>query len=252
MSKNAHHSREELLLAMYHAMLEKLGPSAWWPASSPLEVAVGAVLTQNTSWVNVDKALNLLRAEGFLGGGKNEAEAVDCDDACVAKRDAIYGKAMLEASRETLEFCLRPSGFFRLKADRLTALLRFLDDTCGSDFRELGPDAGWSTHALREALLQIKGIGPETADSIVLYAAGHPSFVVDAYTRRIFSRHGLVPEDVWYDDLQAFFMDVLDPHVGLFNEYHALIVRVAKDFCLKGKPRCGDCPLQDFLEHGQV
>lgn len=246
MPKNVYHNREELLLAMHKSMLDELGPSHWWPASSPLEVAVGAVLTQNTSWVNVDKALNLLRAEGMLGGGT--AEGMYAEDAeNLAKHDAMYGNAMLEAPRELLEACLRPSGFFRLKADRLTALLRFLDAQCGFDFRALGPEAGWSTPGLREELLQIKGIGPETADSILLYAAGHPTFVIDAYTRRIFSRHGLVPEDVWYDDLQAYFMDVLEPNVVLYNEYHALLVRIAKNFCLKGKPRCAQCPLRDFL-----
>ncbi len=254
MPKNAHHSREELLLAMYNAMLQKLGPSSWWPASSPLEVAVGAILTQNTSWVNVDKALNLLRDEGLLGKGEGRQGTwpVTGEEAdLLAKHDAVYGKAMLGVSHDVLESCLRPSGFFRLKADRLTALLRFLDDTCGFDFRELGPDTGWSVHALRQELLCIKGVGPETADSIMLYAAGQPTFVVDAYTRRIFSRHGLVPEDVWYDDLQAFFMDVLEPDVALYNEYHALIVRIAKDFCLKGKPRCEACPLKDFLDTGR-
>lgn len=242
MSKNTHSTREELLLAMYDAMLQKLGPSGWWPATSPLEVAVGSVLTQNTSWVNVDKALALLESEGFLYDGKVDAKV---------HADAIYGKAMLEAPREVLEACIRPSGFFRLKTDRLRALLTFLNDACNFDFTRLGPDF-WSTSALREELLQIKGIGPETADSILLYAAGHPTFVIDAYTRRIFSRHGLVPEDVWYDELQAFFMDVLDPDVHLFNEYHALLVRVAKDFCLKGKPRCALCPLREFLEGNLV
>lgn len=229
MSKNTH-TREELLLTMYDAMLKELGPSAWWPASSPLEVAVGAVLTQNTSWTNVEKALALLKSEGLLHNGE----------------------AMLKAPREILEACIRPSGFFRLKTDRLRALLLFLDEQCGFDFTKLGPDSSWTMSSLREELLRIKGIGPETADSILLYAIEYPTFVIDAYTRRIFSRHGLVPEDVWYDELQAFFMDVLEPDVHLFNEYHALLVRVAKDFCVKGKPRCEQCPLREFLGDNHV
>lgn len=225
---------------MYEAMHTRLGPSHWWPASSPLEMAVGAVLTQNTAWTNVEKALKKLKDTGLLAQ----------DD--TAHPDADYASAMLEAPREFLEECLRPSGFFRLKTDRLTALLRFLQDTCNSQFDALSPQAGWSTQDLRNALLAIKGIGPETADSIMLYAAGHPIFVIDAYTRRIFHRHGLMPEDIWYDELQAYFMDVLEPDTNLYKEYHALIVRVAKEWCIKGKPRCHDCPLQNFLEGPHV
>ncbi|MCM0754328.1 endonuclease III domain-containing protein [Desulfovibrio aminophilus] len=204
-------------------MLAALGPSNWWPGETPFEVAVGAILTQNTNWVNVEKAIANLKNEG-----------------------ALEPKALSRLSQERLEECLRPAGYFRLKAVRLRNFLDFLKREAGLSMEALAQ----REHAgLRERLLTVKGIGPETADSILLYALNAPVFVVDAYTQRIFSRHGLIPEESCYHDIQALFMDALPRDVALYNEYHALIVRTAKQWCVKKTPRCeGGCPLASFLE----
>lgn len=217
-----HMSRADLLLNMYQSMLDRLGPSHWWPGETPFEVAVGAILTQNTNWGNVERAIANLKATGNLA-----------PDAMLALPDAELAEL------------IRPSGYYNMKAKRLKQLLLWLQDTCDGDIANLG---SMEVNAARTALLSVKGVGPETADSIALYAAGLPTFVVDAYTLRIYSRHGLIPEDTDYHTLRDYFMDVLphDPH--LFNEYHALIVRVAKDWCKKGTPRCEDCPLAKFLD----
>ncbi|WP_461211150.1 endonuclease III domain-containing protein [Desulfocurvus sp. DL9XJH121] len=215
-------NREDLLLSMYNAMLDTLGPSGWWPGETPFEVAVGAVLTQNTAWSNVEKAVGNLRAAGALS--PREMEALAADD---------------------LARLIRPSGYYRVKALRLKALLAFLREECGHDLAAL---AERDTDDLRNAVLGVKGVGPETADSILLYALEKPSFVVDAYTKRILSRHALIPEDAGYDEMREFFMDVLPHSVELYNEYHALIVRVGKQFCASRSPRCESCPLQPFLE----
>ena len=213
--------RGELLEDMYAAMYEALGPSGWWPADSPFEVMVGAVLTQNTAWGNVEKAIAALK----MGG-------------CLEPR-AMHGLAA-----EKLETLIRPAGFFRIKTQRLRALLDWLREVCGYEFSAL---QNMDTADLRAALLEIKGIGPETADCILCYALARPSFVVDAYTRRIFSRHGLVPEDIGYEALRAWFMEVLPQDVPRYNEYHGLIVRVAKEYCRKRETFCQACPLAPFL-----
>lgn len=218
--------RQRLLLDMYTAMLQRLGPSGWWPGETPLEIAVGAVLTQNTAWTNVEKAIAGLNREGLL-------------------RDV---DTLLNADVALVEACIRPSGYFRMKALRLRDLMRFFVDTCDGELTLLTPEEGGDRDTLRERLLAVKGIGPETADSILLYALGHPSFVVDAYTRRVLTRHGLLPEDVYYDEMREFFMDVLDPDVALYNEFHALIVRTAKEWCRKTNPACAACPLAPFLD----
>lgn len=210
----------ESLLQMYRAMLEALGPSRWWPAQSPFEVAVGAILTQNTNWGNVEKAIANLRAHDLLTPGR-----------------------MAAAADAELERHIQPSGFYRQKARKLRAFLDFLNEADGFDF--MGLDR-WETPELRDRLLRVKGIGPETADSILLYALGRPVFVVDAYTARICHRHGLVPEDVGYDELQALFTDRLPEDAALYNEYHALLVRVGKDWCRKKQPLCATCPLHAF------
>ncbi len=217
--------RERLLREMYAAMHARLGPSGWWPGETPLEICVGAVLTQNTAWTNVEKAIHRLREAGALADGQT----------------------LLALPEAELSELIRPAGFFRLKAVRLRNLLRFLDDACGFDFGVL---ARQELHDLRPRLLGVSGIGPETADSVLLYAVGLPTFVVDAYTRRILHRHAMVPEDIPYHDLRDVFMDVLDPDVDFYNEYHALIVRVAKDWCRARAPRCADCPLCSFLDGG--
>ena len=219
------------LLAYHEAMLKALGPSCWWPGEHPLKVAVGAVLTQNTAWTNVEKALERLR-----------------------QKNALRLDVLLHMPLPELEEALRPSGFFRLKAQRLRNLLAFFSSFPGwdqalatgrLDFLQNTP-----TDELREALLKVRGIGPETADSILLYALDRPSFVVDAYTRRIYSRHGFFPDDVSYGEMRSFFMQALPVDVSLYNEYHALIVRTGNRFCKKRNPLCAGCPLGAFPVSG--
>ncbi len=221
--------RREILSAMFEAMRQSLGPSHWWPAKTPFEVAVGAILTQNTAWTNVEKALDNLRDVG-----------------------ALSPAPMASLSDAALEEAIRPAGFFRQKSKTLRRLLDFLGSNGGLTGDEtddhLACLAKGDTEELRESLLSVRGIGPETADCILLYALGRPSFVVDAYTRRIFHRHGLVPDDIPYAELRDFFMEALTPDTAIFNEYHACIVRVGKDFCRKGKALCAACPLRLFLE----
>lgn len=214
-------TRRALLLEYYQAMLAGLGPSGWWPGQAPFEIALGAILTQNTAWTNVEKALQNLRAAGLLDP-----------------------RPLSLLPLQELESLIRPAGFFRIKAARVRNFLHLLDGTCGPD---LEPLQGRSVEELRPALLAVSGIGPETADSILLYALGLPSFVVDAYTRRIFSRHGLVPEDIGYEALRGFFMDALPQDASLYNEYHALIVRTGKGWCAKRQGKCLQCPLAASL-----
>lgn len=216
-------NREALLLDIHTAMLAELGPSHWWPGETPFEIALGAILTQNTAWTNVEKALHNLRVENLL-----EAQA------------------LYELPEDKLSELIRPAGFFRVKARRIRNFLDFLHDACNLNLEEL---RSREQNSLRARLLEISGIGPETADSILLYALEFPSFVVDAYTARILSRHGLIPEDILYDELRDYFMDVLPEDASLFNEFHALLVRVGKTWCAKKKPRCTGCPLVSFLEH---
>ncbi len=209
--------RAPLLRQYFETLLAALGPSGWWPADSPLEVAIGAILTQNTAWSNVERAIAALK------------------DAAV-----LSPEALLALPEETLASLIRPAGYFRVKARRLRHFLSFLTAHGGTmeNLRHVPQ--------LRQRLLEVPGIGPETADSILLYALDVPRFVVDTYTRRIFHRHGLVPEDIGYDELQAFFEDALSPDVPLFQEFHALIVRTGKSWC-RPTPRCTRCPLAPLL-----
>lgn len=215
-------NREAVLLDYYRVMLAELGPGRWWPGETPFEIALGAILTQNTAWGNVEKAMHNLRESGLLDP-----------------------RALAELTEGELAVLIRPAGAFRVKAVRVRNFLNFLHRTCDLDMDGL---RGETMEKLRPALLEVSGIGPETADSILLYALGLPSFVVDAYTRRILSRHGLVPEDIGYGELREFFMDVLPPDTALYNEYHALIVRTGKNWCAKRGGKCQDCPLAVFLE----
>ena len=207
--------RRELLLDIYNRMLERLGRQNWWPADTPFEVCVGAILTQNTNWKNVEKAIKNLK-----------------------KSKALSPEAIASMPLDRLEELVRPSGFYKQKARRLKDFSQWLVEKGG-----IGSLSLIDTDTLREELLSIKGIGPETADSILLYALNRPVFVVDAYTYRIFTRHGIVDEDVDYNELQALFMENLPHDVELFKEYHALIVVVGKSFC-KRRPLCGGCPLE--------
>ena len=205
------------LLNMYTAMLESLGPSHWWPGETAFEVCVGAILTQNTNWGNVEKAI-----------------------ANLSRHDLLDPVRLFETDAQKLAELIRPAGYYRIKANRLQNFLFFLRDEAGFHLPSL---ESYDTMELRQKLLAVKGIGAETADSMVLYAFHKPSFVVDAYTGRIFSRHGLVPENIGYEELRSLFMDRLPMDVSVYQEYHALLVRTGKRWCRKKYGLCSDCPL---------
>ncbi|HKI61986.1 MAG TPA: endonuclease III domain-containing protein [Mariprofundaceae bacterium] len=199
---------------VFRLMLEAYGQQHWWPGDSPFEVMVGALLTQNTNWQNVEKAITNLKSAGMLSAG------------------SISGCELPH-----LETLIRPSGYFRQKAVRLQTLCRF--------FLEQGEIPGLQaagTDDLRHQLLALNGIGPETADSILLYALNRPVFVIDAYTRRIFARLGIIGPDAGYPELQNYFTSRLPADAAMFNEYHALIVQHAKQHC-RVRPDCTACPL---------
>lgn len=202
---------------VYNRLFAHYGPQNWWPGETALETMVGAVLTQNTNWGNVEKAIANLRA---------------------ARQLSFAALCNLEVD-ELAEY-IRPSGYYNVKARRLKNLFQMIGNEYEGEVQLLLED---SLEGARENLLRVKGVGPETADSILLYAAEKPIFVVDTYTHRVFSRHEIVAEESDYYSLQQEFMDSLPEEVSLFNEYHALIVAVAKEFCKKGKPRCKECPL---------
>jgi len=201
---------------MFDRLQRHFGPQHWWPGETPFEVMVGAILTQNTNWKNVEKALVNLKAAGHL---------------------SLEG--MLRLSEADLAQRIRPAGYFNVKAKRLRAFLEFLRDSCGGDLSRL---RAMPLSRLREDLLAVKGIGKETADSILLYALEHPIFVVDAYTYRVFTRHFLAPEESSYDELQEIATDHLPVELAHYNEFHALMVAVGKEFC-GPKPKCEACPL---------
>ncbi|WP_020674711.1 endonuclease III domain-containing protein [Geopsychrobacter electrodiphilus] len=206
------------LLKIYQKLLAAYGPRHWWPAQTPFEMAVGAILTQNTNWRNVEKAiLNLRHAE------------------------ALSVPALAALPRTSLEGLIRPSGFFRQKAERLQLFTGYLQQHYEGRLELLLQQP---LEPLRTELLSLKGIGPETADSILLYAGEHLTFVVDAYTGRIFERLGILCGQKNYAVIRQMFMDILPPEAPLFNEYHALIVAHAKEHCRK-KPACTGCPLAD-------
>ncbi|NQT47093.1 MAG: endonuclease III domain-containing protein [Candidatus Omnitrophica bacterium] len=206
------------LISIYKRLWAHFGPRHWWPADTPFEVVVGAILTQNTAWTNVERAIANLKKDRVLTPKK------------------LYS---LRPSR--LASLIKPAGYYNVKTRRLKEFLHLVMEKYDGSLKGLFKK---ETLSLREELLGVKGIGPETADSIMLYAAGKPIFVVDTYTRRIFSRHRLVGPDISYGDLQAFFMKNLPRRPKLFNEYHALIVETGKRFCKK-KPLCDMCPLKE-------
>lgn len=207
------------LLEIYRRLYAHFGPQHWWPADAPFEVVVGAILTQNTSWKNVERALANLKAADLLDPARLR---------------------LVRTPR--LARLIRPSGSFNGKAKKIKALLRYLDRYGGRLDRLFRQDR----ETLREELLAVYGIGPETADSILLYAGNHPSFVVDAYTRRIFGRLGWPPDRLGYAALREACMAALPPDVALYNEYHALLVAHGKSVCTKRAPRCAECPLADL------
>ncbi len=248
--------REEIIRAFYRHLLHTWGPQHWWPGETPLEVIVGAFLTQNTSWSNVERALRQLRSAGVL---------------------TLDGLRRVPARK--LEKLIRSSGYFRQKASRLKNFVVFLDQAHGGSLEQM---FALSTAQLREQLLALKGVGRETADSILLYAGQHPVFVVDAYTRRIADRHGILPESAPYEEIRALFENSLrgaalpssgqgvrrittrslspaahppspmstaarSPQVQIYNEMHGLLVGIGKNYCRKTDPQCKQCPLRRYL-----
>jgi endonuclease III related protein len=205
----------------YDALFRAYGAQDWWPGRTRFEVIVGAILTQNTSWTNVERAVRALRRERLLSPA-----------------------ALERAPLSRLAGLIRSSGYFRQKARKLKEFVKYLrirhQGSLDKMFRT-------GTNQLREQLLNIHGIGPETADSILLYAGKHPVFVVDAYTRRILQRHSLANGKETYEQIQALFEQSLPKDAALYNEYHALIVHTGKHFCRKRKPDCEYCALRDYL-----
>ncbi|MCX5709440.1 MAG: endonuclease III domain-containing protein [Candidatus Omnitrophica bacterium] len=206
------------LTAIYAKLNAAFGAQGWWPASSAFEVMVGAILTQNTSWVNVEKAIANLK-----------------------KNKALNPRRLLKMKNKRLAGLIRPAGYYNIKAKRLKEFLKFFCQGYRGSIARLSAE---KTPDLRLQLLKVHGVGPETADSILLYALNKPAFVVDAYTRRILSRHGLVRPDAEYAEIQNLFRKNLKNSVKLFNEYHALLVKLGKDYCRKNNPKCQVCPLK--------
>lgn len=208
---------------LYQKLWDHFGPQGWWPGETPFEVALGAILTQNTNWGNVARVIAGLKEHGLL-----------------------TPRALHLLPQAALAQLLRPAGYFNIKAGRLKNFLDFLASRYRDSMVRMAAD---DLDTLRPALLSVKGIGPETADSILLYALDKPTFVVDAYTFRILSRHSLVAEPCSYEELRQLFLDHLPAEIPLYQEYHALLVRVGKEFC-RPQPRCPDCPLQGWPEAG--
>lgn len=208
------------LRAVFHALAQHFGPQRWWPARSRFEMMVGALLTQNTAWTNVERAIRNLR-----------------------RQRALSPRALNDAPRALLAQWIRPAGYFNVKAARLHALTGWLMRACGGSLNRL---FRMPTAPLRDALLRVPGIGPETADSILLYAGRRPIFVIDAYTRRMLERHRWLSPRAPYDQVAHLFHQALPRDAALFNEYHALIVALGKRYC-RARPRCEECPLRSFL-----
>lgn len=206
------------ILDIYETLYGYFGPQRWWPGDTPFEVIVGAVLTQNTNWANVSRAISNLK-----------------------KNNLLSLESLSSLSPDILAEKIRPAGYYNLKTARLKNLLAVINNDYAGVLENFFDE---ETSTLRQKLLKIKGIGPETADSILLYAANRPVFVVDAYTHRILFRHGLIAEEEGYHEIQTLFVDSLPEDAALFNEYHALLVRLGKEYCKKSKPLCSACPLE--------
>ncbi len=205
----------------YTKLYRTFGPQSCWPGNTRFEVIVGGILTQNTTWTNVERAIANLKIE-----------------------KALTPKGVHALTVKKLARLIKPAGYFNVKARRLK---NFTDHLFTKHSGSISGMFKSSTEELREELLSVNGIGPETCDTILLYAAERPVFVIDAYTKRMLTRHGLADEEVIYGEMQKLFMGSLKSDTVVFNEYHALIVRVGKDFCKKGKPLCTECPLGTFL-----
>ena len=274
----AQNEKESEIREYYQALYRAWGPQHWWPADTRFEVIVGAYLTQNTAWTNVELALaNLRKAPTRVA--KNAASTGRPTNLL-----SVEGIRMIRLAR--LERLIRPSGYFRQKAKRLKTFVAFLDVKHGGSLDRLFAQP---TGKLREELLSLNGVGPETADSILLYAGNHPVFVVDAYTRRILDRHKILPEKTAYEEIRELFQRALEPvarkqdhmtvntapqfavgirgaahppsamstaarttQVQVYNEMHGLIVGVGKHYCRKAKAACEECPLRPFLPAGHI
>ena len=206
------------LQKIYEILNGYFGNLRWWPGDSPFEVIVGAILTQNTAWKNVEAALDQLKA-----------------------RDLLHPERLLHIADTHLADLIRPAGYYRVKTKRLKAFLNFLNQEYQDNLDALFAEDLW---ILRNKLLSVHGVGEETADSILLYGGGKPVFVIDAYTHRILQRHGIIADNARYADIQALFMTSMPPSAPLFNQYHALLVNTGKQFCRKKNPKCNLCPLQ--------
>ena len=211
---------DQPFLDIQRRLHDRFGALHWWPAESPFEVAIGAILTQNTAWTNVERAIHNLK-----------------------QAEALTPERLAGLPLPQLEELIKPSGFFRQKARRLHSLAKHLVEEWQGSLTYFcsGP-----LQDARSRLLSLHGVGPETADSILLYAADRPSFVVDAYTRRIFERIGLLKGQEKYDEIRRLFMQSLPEDAELYNEYHAQIVQLAKTCCRKNKTICADCPLNEI------
>ena len=210
-------SNKAKLMNIYDMLYGYFGPRHWWPADTPFEVMVGAILTQNVAWVNVEKAIRNLK-----------------------EADALEASRLAYMDSKELKVLIKPAGFYNQKAPRLQYMSRYIVEQCDGSVDKLFEG---DIYEVRGILLSWPGVGPETADAMLLYAGNKPIFVIDAYTQRVFSRLGLLPSDVSYERAQAYFMSNLPNDVQLFNEYHALIDELAKRVCLKRNPSCGRCPL---------
>ena len=207
------------MVNIYKKLYSAFGPQHWWPADTPFEVMIGAILTQNTSWQNVEKAIANLK-----------------------ERKALNFSKMLGMKESVLSRLIRPAGYYNIKSRRIKNFLKFIMLRYKGELKNM---ARTDTRTLRSELLSVNGIGPETADSILLYAFNRPVFVVDAYTRRISSRHNMTGESDEYARVQEFFTKHLPEDAGLFNEYHALLVKLAKDHCKKTRTECLRCPIYE-------
>ncbi len=212
-------TQKEILEEIYERLYKDFGPQHWWPGETPFEVCIGAILTQNTAWTNVEKGIVSLKKEKLL-----------------------TPQALKKVPINKLARLIRSTGYFNQKAKKVKHFIKFLFDNYAGSLKKMFSE---DFLILRSKLLEVNGIGLETADSILLYAANKPIFVVDAYTRRILSRNNLIEPNASYTEIQNLFMDNLENEVKLFNEYHALLVRLGKEIC-KTKPNCGICPLKEI------